>query len=95
MTQRHYNPMEDRTARRDEYKGDDYEFIEVEVNEIREKSFFIRAPKLGSDSWISVGRSLLHAKSDDRLENYKGELPQKFVLSIRGWWIAKYKRDHA
>ena len=63
-----------------------YTKVNVVVTEIRDRSVFFQNLKLLSVE-VSMGRSLLHAASDDRLTKYSGPLPVKMTLSIRDWWV--------
>lgn len=64
-----------------------YVKVNLTVNEIREKSFFFTSKADGYS--VSVGRSLLAYTSDERLEKYRGPLPQDFALEVIGWRAKK------
>lgn len=82
---RHFNPMasgSDRSNASDEYVKHD-----LKVMEIRQQSVGI---EINAMSTQYMGRSLLHAASDDRLTNYRGPLPMEFSLSVKRWWLERY-----
>jgi hypothetical protein len=67
--------------------GDEYEKHTLKVMEIRTVSIFI---EINAMTTRPIGRSLLHAASDDRIEKYKGPLPMEFELSVKRWWLERY-----
>lgn len=85
MTQRHYNPMSSSNV--DRIESDPYERHKLTVTEIRDASVFIQINPM---SVQPMGRSLLHAASDDRISNYRGPLPMEFELNVKRWWLERY-----
>jgi hypothetical protein len=88
--QRHYNPMQSRNRDSDgetSTPNDGYDSHLLTVTEIRDKSVGIQINPM---SVQFMGRSLLHAASDDRLSKYRGPLPIEMRLTVRTWWLQRY-----
>lgn len=71
-------------------RGNSYAKTDVIVTEIRDRSVFFKCNGKAPGREMSMGRSLLHAASDDLLTKYKGPLPAKMGLRIVEWWVDKY-----
>ncbi len=84
---RHFNPMAQGRESDGQDSSNDYIKHNLKVVEIRDRSIFIEINPMSTQP---MGRSLLHAASDDRITNYRGELPMEFALSVQRWWLERY-----